>query len=161
EELKIKFIAPIINRVKFTNPEYEIRDFYEQSITYISDKFILTGIVDFVVAKGLEYSKKPYFFIQEFKRSIRNDDPRPQLLAELLAALELSKFQAIKGAFIIGENWSFVILDKPNPDTYRYFFSPTLHATKLDDLQQIYRNLCFVKQEINERESTAGTISEA
>ncbi|KOR27364.1 hypothetical protein TI05_19180, partial [Achromatium sp. WMS3] len=66
EELKIKFIAPIINRVKFTNPEYEIRDFYEQSITYISDKFILTGIVDFVVAKGLEYSKKPYFFIQEF-----------------------------------------------------------------------------------------------
>ncbi len=153
EELKIKFISPILNRVKFTNPAYEIRDFYEHSITYTTDKFILTGNVDFLVAKGLEYSKKPYFFIQEFKRSIRNDDPRPQLLAELLAAPELNNFQTIKGAFIIGENWNFVILNKPNSDTYRYFFSPTLHATKLEDLQQIYRNLCFVKQEIIEYES--------
>jgi hypothetical protein len=79
---------PILNRVKFTDVEHEIRDFYEEKITYRTDRFVLTGITDFFVSKGLEYSKKPYFFIQEFKKSIINDDPRPQLLAELISAVE-------------------------------------------------------------------------
>lgn len=64
EELKVKFISPILNRVKFTDVEHEIRDFYEEKITYRTDRFILTGTTDFLVSKGLEYSKKPDFFIQ-------------------------------------------------------------------------------------------------
>ncbi|WP_083235616.1 hypothetical protein, partial [Candidatus Marithrix sp. Canyon 246] len=118
EELKVKFIAPILNRVKFTDVDHEIRDFYEEKLTYKTDKFILTGTTDFLVAKGLEYSKIPYFFIQEFKKSIKNDDPRPQLLAELISAIEINNFKVIKGAFIIGENWNFVILEKLDSDGY-------------------------------------------
>ncbi len=148
EELKVKFIAPILNRVTFTDVEHEIRDFYEEKITYETERFILTGITDFLVSKGLEYSKKPYFFIQEFKKTIRNDDPRPQLLAELLSAVELNDFTVIKGAFIIGENWNFAILEKLADNTYQYFFSHTLNATNRHDLQQIYKNLLFVKHEI-------------
>ncbi len=148
EELKVKFISPILNRVKFTDVEHEIRDFYEQKITYRTDRFVLTGTTDFLVSKGLEYSKKPYFFIQEFKKSIRNDDPRPQLLAELISAIEFNGFKLIKGAFIIGENWNFVILDKLDHDKYQYFISHTLNATHINDLQQIYKNLLFVKHEI-------------
>lgn len=148
EELKVKFIAPILNRVKFTDVEHEIRDFYEEKITYKTDSFILTGVTDFLVSIGLEFSKKPYFFIQEFKKSIKNDNPRPQLLAELIAALELNDFKTIKGAYIIGENWSFVILEKLDTDKYQYFISNTLNATHVNDLEQIYKNLLFVKQEI-------------
>ncbi len=148
EELKVKFISPILNRVKFTDVDHEIRDFYEEKLTYKTDKFILTGTTDFLVAKGLEYSKKPYFFIQEFKKSIKNDDPRPQLLAELISALELNNFKRIKGAFIIGENWNFVILDKLDNNKYQYFISHTFNATHINDLQKIYKNLLFVKYEI-------------
>ncbi|MDM8560792.1 hypothetical protein [Candidatus Parabeggiatoa sp. HSG14] len=148
EELKVKFISPILNRVKFTNVEHEIRDFYEEKITYKTDKFILTGTTDFLVSKGLEYSKKPYFFIQEFKKTIKNDDPRPQLLAELISAIELNGFKVIKGAFIIGENWNFVILEKQENNKYQYFVSHTLNATHINDLRQIYKNLLFVKHEI-------------
>ena len=153
EELKVKFISPILNLVKFTNVEYEIRDFYEAKITYKTDKFVLTGTTDFLVAKGLEYSKKPYFFIQEFKKSIKNDDPRPQLLAELISAVELNDFQAIKGAFIIGENWTFVILNKLDNNKYQYFNSHTLNATKVNDLTQIYKNLLYIKNKIIELEN--------
>ena len=152
EELKVKFISPILNHVKFTDVVYEIRDFYEQQMTYKTDRFILTGTTDFLVSKGLEYSKKPYFFIQEFKKSIRNDDPRPQLLAELISAVELNDFKVIKGAFIIGGNWNFVILDKLDHDKYQYFVSHTLNATNINDLLQIYKNLIFVKQKIIQAE---------
>jgi hypothetical protein len=148
EELKVKFISPILNRVKFTDVDHEIRDFYEEKITYRTERFVLTGTTDFLVSKGLEYSKKPYFFIQEFKKSLKNDDPRPQLLAELISAVELNDFKVIKGAFIIGENWNFVILDKLDHEKYQYFVSYTLNATHINDLQQIYKNLLFVKHEI-------------
>ena len=148
EELKVKFISPILNRVKFTDIEHEMRDFYDEKITYRTEQFILTGTTDFLVSKGLEYSKKPYFFIQEFKKSIINDDPRPQLLAELISAVELNDFKLIKGAFIIGENWNFVILDKLDHNKYQYFVSHTLNATNINNLQQIYKNLLFVKHEI-------------
>lgn len=158
EELKVKFIAPVLNRVKFTDVEQEIRDFYEAKITYKTEAFILTGTTDFFVSKGLEYSKKPYFFIQEFKKSIRNDDPRPQLLAELIAAVELNDFKVMKGAFVIGENWSFVLLDKLlEHHTYQYFVSHTLNATNINDLQRIYKNLLFVKDEIIKQEARLST----
>lgn len=152
-ELTVKFIAPILNRVKFTDVNHGIRDFYEAKITYQTDRFILTGTTDFLVSKGLEYAKKPYFFLQEFKKSMRNDDPRPQLLAELISAVELNGFKAIKGAFVIGENWNFVILDKQKPNKYQYFVSHTLNATHTNELQQIYKNLLLVKREIIEIEA--------
>lgn len=151
-ELKAKFIAPILNRVKFTDVDHEIRDFYEAKITYQTDQFILTGTTDFLVSTGLEYAKKPYFFLQEFKKSMRNDDPRPQLLAELIAAVELNGSKDIKGAFVIGENWNFVILNKQQQDNYQYFISHTLNATHTHELQQIYKNLLVVKREIIEVE---------
>jgi hypothetical protein len=41
-----------------------------------------------------------------------------------------------------------VILDKLERDKYQYFVSHTLNATNINDLQQIYKNLLFVKHEI-------------
>ncbi len=70
------------------------------------------------------------------------------MLAELISGIEFNGFKLIKGAFIIGENWNFVILDKLDHDKYQYFISHTLNATHINDLQQIYKNLLFVKHEI-------------
>ncbi|MCW5212418.1 hypothetical protein VU04_05870 [Desulfobulbus sp. TB] len=53
EDLKIKFIGPLLKQVRFTSYEKRVRDFYEVSMTYATDRFILKGTVDFMVAEGL------------------------------------------------------------------------------------------------------------
>jgi len=148
EDLKINVLAPLISRVKFKSFENEFRGFYELPLLYKSDRFIFNGTVDFVVSQGLVDSKKPYFFIQEFKRSEDYGNPRPQLLAELISAVELNIWTTIKGAYVIGSHWYFVILEKLEKDTYQYFVSKNFDATRLDDLIDIYKNLLYVKKEI-------------
>jgi hypothetical protein len=69
-------------------------------------------------------------------------------LAELIAAVELNDVQSIKGAYIIGSNWSFVILNKLEQHKYQYSISKNYDSTDLDKLMGIYKNLQFVKQEI-------------
>jgi len=148
EDLKINFIAPILNKIRFKSYEKNIRAFYELQMTYQTNKFILTGTIDFAVSEGLVESKKPYFFIQEFKRSEEYGNPRPQLLAELISAVELNDWRFIKGAYIIGGNWHFAILEKLALGQYQYFISQNFDSTKIEDLKLIYKNLLFVKNEI-------------
>ncbi|KOR33058.1 hypothetical protein TI05_03280 [Achromatium sp. WMS3] len=148
EDLKINFIAPILTKVHYKDLEHEIRAFYDEKLTYTTEEFILTGNCDFYVAKGLFSPEKPYFFIQEFKRELQYSNPQPQLLAELIAAIELNNFVTIKGAYIIGAIWNFVILEKLNTNKYQYFVSENFDSTKIEDLTTIYKNLVFVKNEI-------------
>jgi len=148
EDLKVKFITPILNRIKFLDFIIPFRDFYEEPLIYKTDHFILSGTTDFLIAKGLEFAEEPYFFIQEFKKSIKNDDPRPQLLAELISAVELNNFISMKGAYIVGAIWHFVILEKMDTNQYQYFISKLFNATNIKDLKSIYQNLLFVKSKI-------------
>jgi hypothetical protein len=148
ETLKANFIIPIINMVDFLSLENETSPFYEEIITYKTDKFIISGATDFVVSKGLEYSKKPYFFIQEFKKGKVNTDPEPQLLAELISAIELNNETTMKGAYIVGSIWNFVILEKLGQNKYQYCISDNFDSSKIEDLKGIYKNLLFVKNEI-------------
>ncbi len=148
EDLKINFLAPLLNKVHFKSFENKFRDFYELPLTYETDNFIFNGTVDFVVSSGLVSSKTPYFFIQEFKRSEEYGNPRPQLLAELISAVELNHWQTIKGAYIIGAMWHFVILEKLAENQYQYFVSQNFDSMKINDLKAIYRNLLQIKQEI-------------
>jgi hypothetical protein len=148
EELSVKFISPILNRINFKIPQKRIRDFFEHSLTYKTEKFIFNGSPDFLVANGEERPEKPYFFIQEFKKAKDPKFPEPQLLAEMIAGLEISNFSKIKGAYIIGINWYFVILEKIEKDSYQYFVSEQFNSTKKDELFQIYKNLLFVKREL-------------
>ncbi|SHO81252.1 hypothetical protein MNB_SV-15-1287 [hydrothermal vent metagenome] len=148
EDLKIKFISKLLNHIDFQSYENNFREFYELVISYKTDRFIFTGTTDFVVSKGFLYSQKPYFFIQEFKKSIKGSDPEPQLLAELISAVELNNETSIKGAYIVGAIWNFVILEKLGRDKYQYFVSENFDSSKIEDLKGIYRNLVFVKNEI-------------
>jgi len=140
EDLKVNFLVPILNKIRFKSFEKKIRDFYELQISYKTSRFILNGTIDFAVSEGLVCSKKPYFFIQGFKRS--------EVLAEMISAIELNDWKFIKGAYIIGGNWHFAILEKLEVDKYQYFISQNFDSTKIDDLKSIYKNLLFVKNEI-------------
>jgi hypothetical protein len=148
ETLKMRFLSPLLRKIDFKTDYF--KDFYDEKLTYKTDNFILTGEVDFLISTGLRSAKKPYFFIQEFKRSEEYGNPRPQLLAELISAVELNDWKQIKGAYVTGENWNFVILEKLNKDKYQYFISRTFNCTNIDELKGIFKNLLFVKHEIIE-----------
>jgi hypothetical protein len=149
EDLKANFLIPLINKVDFFLLNKRIRGFYEEKLTYKTERFIFNGTTDFVVSKGLKRPKEPYFFIQEFKKGKENSDPEPQLLAELISAVELNGFVSMRGAYIIGAIWNFVILEKLGEDKYQYFISHNFDSTKLEDLKNIYKNLLFVKSKLS------------
>ncbi len=154
EDLKVNFIIPVLNKVDFKIND-NIRGFYEEKIVYQTDKFIFSGITDFLVSKGFRKPKKPYFFIQEFKKGQANAFPEPQLLAELIAAIELNNDSEMKGAYIVGAIWNFVILEKLGTNKYQYVVSENFDGTKLEDLKAIYKQLLFVKNEIIDQSSIA------
>jgi hypothetical protein len=68
-------------------------------------------------------------------------------LAELISAIELNNWITIKGAYIVGAIWRFVILEKLEKNKYQYFVSQNFDSTKIEDLKDIYKNLMFVKNE--------------
>jgi len=148
EDLKVNFIIPLLNEIHFKSVSDNVRGFYEQALTYETDTFIFNGTTDFMVSLGLLKSKTPYFFIQEFKRSEEYGNPRPQLVAELISAVELNGWKTIKGAYVIGAMWHFVILEKLADNQYQYFVSHNFDSMRLDDLKAIYHNLLTVKSEI-------------
>jgi hypothetical protein len=148
EDLKLHFLAHLFGKIDFTSYEHNFRDFYDEKLTYKSDTFIFNGETDFMIAKGLFKSEKPYFFIQEFKQGKTRKDPEPQLLAELISAVELNSETSMQGAYIVGAIWNFVILEKLGKHKYQYFVSENFDSTKIEDLKRIYRNLLFIKQEI-------------
>lgn len=150
EKLKIKFIAPILNQVDFMIDEKSIQDWYDEPLYFKSEEFEFNGKVDFMVAKGVQTPQTPFFFIQEFKKSQNDKNPQYQLLAELIASLELNQTNLIKGAYVIGKIWDFVILEKVENNKYNFFISESLNSMKIEELKQIYINLQAVKSEIIE-----------
>ena len=54
----------------------------------------------------------------------------------------------MRGAYIVGAIWNFVILEKVGVDKYQYYVSQNFDSTKIEDLKAIYKNLVFIKNEI-------------
>ena len=150
DTLKVVFIGAILAKVNFLNRELKIGNFYHSPLSFKNTKINFNGFCDFYVAKGLEYPDNPYFFIQEYKPSQNGGDPEPQLVAELISAVEINQWKEIKGCFIVGAIWNFVVLEKLGKDRYQYFVSKNFDSTKIEDLKDIFRNLLFVKNEIFE-----------
>ncbi len=143
EDLKVKFIAPILNQVDFI--VNKINDFYHASLKAEINGIEFNGFADYVVAKGVKEPEKPYFFVQEFKPNLGAKDVEDQLFAELLAGIAINESTLMRGAYIIGQNWRFVIMEKDENNNYTAFVSKQFDSLELDDLKQIYKNLQIVK----------------
>ncbi len=147
--LTAKFISSILNRVNFSYKKKGIKDWYEYSVNCRLNNHVLTGRPDFMVATGISYPCSPYFFFQEYKPSLEpTGDPEHQVLAAMLAALTINKTNTIKGCYIVGRTWTFVILDKLDNGDYEYFVSSDFNCLNLDNLKSIYLILQSVKDEI-------------
>lgn len=143
DELKMKFLAPLLNAVHFHTEHF--REWYQRPLKAKINNVILSGYVDFMVATGFKEPEKPYFFIQEFKKTKIEIDPEDQLLAEMLVAMTLDRTTIMHGAYIIGKIWNFVILTQRAPQSYEYYVSLAFDSSNPEALPQIYVNLQAVK----------------
>ena len=146
EELKVYFIASLLNMVNFYQSSY--RPFLERelSVEYAEGKR-LWGIVDFLVASGRQAPKQPFFFLHEYKKELESsNDPLGQLLAEMIAAqVANAHAQPVYGAYIIGRHWYFVLLDGKV-----YAESLAYDATKEAEIEQITAVLRKTQEIIDE-----------
>ena len=145
EELKMKFLGPILNKVDFYVGEYQ--DWYERPLKGNIGGVEIIGKTDFMVARGLKEPDNAIFFIQEFKPAESKSSPQIQLVAEMLIALQQQELTFLRGAYIVGQLWYFVHLERQQ-ESYRYYVSPAFDSLKLPELVGLYQALLFVKGEL-------------
>lgn len=142
--LQIKFLSQIYSLVDFMQPSFQ--DFYH---TYLKAEFphiILSGYPDMMVATGDLLPEVPYFFLQEFKPSKPDKDPEYQVLAAMIAALQLNQTNELWGGYITSAIWNFMIVQKTGDKQYTYYVGDSLDSLSVTDLQQIFVMLQAVKE---------------
>ncbi len=134
DEFKMFFIAPLLSQMPL-----EVDDFKPFTQRTISAKFPeldleVSGKVEFVIARGKQRPKQPYFFLHEYKQERRREnDPLGQLLISMVAARQNNeKKTPLFGCFVVGRDWFFVVLDEQT-----YAVSLACDATKNHELYQI------------------------
>ncbi len=151
EEVKIKFIGNLLTLVNFDGKR--ISAFADREFGGVVDEVELTGKPDFIVARGKQEMKSPFFFLHEYKKELDNDSPDPagQLLAAMLVAythnleVEQLKEKPVYGAYVVGRSWYFVVLK-----AREYCISLAHDATHKDQLIEILRILKANRQMIRE-----------
>jgi hypothetical protein len=135
EELKINFIAFVFYLAKI-NVADKIKVFYERALSGTVENISISVKVDAMIASPTVANrpKVPYFFLQEFKRSLGDDhDPEGQMLAAMILAQELNADnKPIYGCWLQGKNWNFTTLIGRD-----YCVSKQFDATDIEDLHQI------------------------
>lgn len=116
QELALHFIGPLLSVVQFTEP-YRFNLFAERQISAIipglESEIELSGSPDGMIATGYREPKIPLFAFTEYKRQIDPEgDPAGQTLAAMLVAQVINaNQQPIYGAYVIGSDWRFMVLE--------------------------------------------------
>lgn len=155
DELKFFFISDVLKLVKFKTETY--RAFTQRQMEFTTQTvdnqtITVSGIVELVVATGKQTPQKPFFFLQEFKQSLRRtNDPLGQLLIAMMAAqVQNNNGKAIYGCYVLGEHWHFVVLDNKE-----YGASVSYNVTKPKELEQM---ICILKEQKRYIETELGLI---
>ncbi len=138
EELKVSFVALLLDMVDFYQEQYRSFMDREFSVEYAEGKR-LWGVIDFLVAHGKQTPKQPFFFIHEYKKQIESsNDPLGQLLAEMVAAQKMNaRVFPIYGAYIVGRHWYFVVLEN---ETYAESLAYDATKDEIFDIFEILRH---------------------
>ena len=91
---------------------------------------------------GINTPAAPYFFLQEFKKAKKPDDPEGQMLLAMIAAqFRNANKKPVYGCWLQGRNWVFTTLHDKN-----YCVSKIYDATISEELYQIIYILRGMKQ---------------
>jgi hypothetical protein len=135
EEIKTFFIAPLLSLLYLKHFEY--RPFMQRKLNGTINGVETAGRVDFMIARGKQIPRQPFFCLHEYKQENKRDnDPLGQLLiAMVIAQSKNEQTMPIYGAYVSGRNWFFVVLDDK-----KYSVSDAYVATS-DDIFQIFKIL--------------------
>ena len=139
-ELKMRFLAFLFDIAKI-DEKGKIKLFFERPMYAIVNGYELNVICDAMVAtpKGIGKPKKPYFFLQEFKKQKNSADAEGQMLmAMLIAQVENENDKPIYGCWIQGRYWIFTTLHQNN-----YCISKSYDASQKEHLHTI---MCALKE---------------
>ncbi|MEI7587713.1 hypothetical protein [Runella sp.] len=144
EELKMNFVSMVIFVSQLDVPKH-INTYFERKLSGKVNEISISVTVDCMLASPT-YSgrpKNPYFFLQEFKRSLGdNHDPEGQMLAAMILSQKLNEDnEPLYGSWIQGRFWYFTTLT--NKD---YCVSKPFDATEPEDLLQIVYVLRKLKE---------------
>jgi hypothetical protein len=147
DELKFLFISPLINLVNYKSDNYKIFTQRPMSVKYHENSKTTSGKVEFMLARGIQTPKIPFFFLHEYKQENRkNNDPLGQLLIAMVAAqIQNADNHILYGCYVSGRNWFFVVLDGRE-----YAVSNAYNAAD-NDIYQIFAILLWFKQKADER----------
>ncbi|MEO0043134.1 MAG: hypothetical protein RL329_2582 [Bacteroidota bacterium] len=135
EELKMRFIAFILEIAGYQDDHPRFRIYLERSITAVIETIRLNVEADLMLAAGIgELIQHPYFCFHEYKRKKKKaDDPVAQVLIAMLIAQVLNENdKPIYGCHVIGELWYFMVLHGKE-----YAISEPMSATNIIHLKQI------------------------
>ncbi len=156
EELKMYFVAFVLEIVGYLDEENPYHAFFEQSITATINQYKLSSKPDMLLAKGVEDELyTPYLCFHEYtctersrsEKSKPDKDPRAQLIIDMLIAQSLNhNGKPIYGCYVAGKFWSFVVLDNKE-----LMISKEFDATKTKDLHKfifILRHFWVILREL-------------
>lgn len=129
-EVRFHFLGPLMNVVDFHAAPYH--SFVERPLRVAIGEETASGIVDFMVATGDQLPETPYFCLHQSKPlSTSRRDISGLLLIAMVAAQQANRAAGreipIYGAFVIGRNFYFMVLEEN-----RYAFSDVFPATQED-----------------------------
>ena len=144
DELKFFFLSHLIDLVGYESPYYKA--FTQRKLSATIGNIELTGVVDYMIATGIQNPRQPFFFIHEYKQERKREaDPLGQVLSEMLAAQAKNEYRyPIFGSYVVGRFWFFVVLAEN-----QYSVSLAYDSTK-DDIFKIVSILRKVKDYIEE-----------
>lgn len=113
-ELKIKFLGPLLALVNYDTKIY--RAFMERSLSIHKDGETASGTLDFLIAKGRQIPRTPFFCVHEYKPDpSSSNDPLGQLLIGLEAVNQENQKEGfdfpLYGAYVVGRLFYFVVFD--------------------------------------------------
>lgn len=141
DEHKLMFVSPFFNEVKFISEHFKLFTQRPLSVKYEQDTKETKGLVELMLAKGIQTPRKPFnFFMQHYKAERRDNDPLGQLLIAMVAAkVQNEDDKPIYGIYVNGRNWFFVILEN---NTYAV---SNPFVTTSDDIFDLFAVLLYFK----------------
>ena len=132
ETLKMKFIAFILDMVRYDSDEIE--GTFDAELKGVVQGTKLSVIADYALSKvTFDLIEQPYFYFHQYKPRKKVKDPIAQLLlAMLIAQTKNVEQRPLYGCAVIGENWYFIVLEGNE-----YSVSNAFVSTNTDDLQLI------------------------
>ena len=146
EELKLFFIGPLLSLARIEGDNFAT--FAGRTLTAELDDYILTGVVDGLVARGELEPVTPYFCLHEYKgEESKSSSAAGQVLAAMLATRTLNETdQDVYGAYVLGRLWFFMVLEGSEQS---YGLSRAFDAAS-EDIFEIYGILHELKRRIAE-----------